>query len=311
MNTKRWLNLGGFALAVFVVVAAITAMLVARQQAISLITITPEERRPYSTTPADFGMPVYEDIILITSDGLTLEGWYVPPQNGATIIMAHGFTGNRATMLDEMQVLAEAGYGLIAVDHRAHGRSEGELVTFGYEEQLDLEAAYAYLLEQPDVDPERIGVYGESMGASAVLFFAADNPAVEAVVVQTPYASITDTAEVSVQFFTGLPPFPFAPMIVAFAQQHYPDNVRARDIAPIEDVDDIAPRPVLLMVAGEDVVVSPEGWLENAESFGPHVELWYEPEVEHAGFSMPDGPVTDAFYARVLDFYANHLGTPR
>jgi hypothetical protein len=58
------------------------------------------------------------------------------------------------------------GYGILITSFRAHDLSEGELVTMGRDEMLDLEAWYQHLLTLEDVDPNRIGALGESMGAT-------------------------------------------------------------------------------------------------------------------------------------------------
>src|SRR5512141_2874574 len=68
-------------------------------------------------TPADRGLS-YEDVSLLTHDGLTLRGWYVPSHNVAAIILLHGYGGNRLEMLDRAALLARHGYGVLLYDER-------------------------------------------------------------------------------------------------------------------------------------------------------------------------------------------------
>lgn len=101
----------------------------------------------------------YQAIELLTSDGVRLAAWYTPPQNGSLILVAHGYGARRSE--DFYSLFAEHGYGVLAWDFRGHGASGGELVTLGYYETLDVEAALDFALDQPDV--EHIGGWGGSM----------------------------------------------------------------------------------------------------------------------------------------------------
>ena len=89
---------------------------------------------------------------LETSDGLTLAGWYVPPRNGATVI---AFPGRRQPV-PHARLLVRHGYGVLLLDPRGQGGSEGDLVRWAGDR--DLNAGARYLRSRPDVDPERIGV---------------------------------------------------------------------------------------------------------------------------------------------------------
>ncbi len=128
-------------------------------------------------TPDRLGIP-YQDLTLLTQDGLRLSAWYTPPENGAVILVAHGFRGVRS--MDMHALFARHGYGVLSWDFRAHGESEGELSTLGYYEPLDVEAALNIALKQSDV--ERVGAWGGSMGAVAVIEAAARRAEIGAVI---------------------------------------------------------------------------------------------------------------------------------
>jgi hypothetical protein len=274
---------------------------IAYQQAIELITITDDERRVDLNDPADYGMEGFRDVMLTSEDDITLQMWYVPGESEAAIIFVHGLTGSRGTMLDEMRTLHREGYHVAALDTRGHGVSGGTRTSFGYYEADDIDAAYAYVSAQPGV--ERVALYGESNGGSAVLHYAARNEEIVAVATHTPFASLEDTIDTSVQFFTGLPPFPFADFIQFWAEREYGD-MRANDVAPIEWARQTSPRPVFVMVAGSDTVVSPEQWLDEREELGPNIVMWYEPEARHAAFNQLK---PEEFDRRLVAFYEQAL----
>jgi len=136
-----------------------------------------------SVSPADLGLE-YEDVTLVTSDGLKLYGWYVPSQNGAAVIAIHAYNGNRTGVIYHAGLLAQHGYGVLFFDLRAHGHSEGDIFPFGWDADEDVFAALAYLQDRSDVDPQRIGVLGLSIGAEVALQAAADTSRIKAVVAE-------------------------------------------------------------------------------------------------------------------------------
>jgi dienelactone hydrolase len=134
--------------------------------------------------PADFGMPGYREVRLPTRDGLVLAGWYVPSRNGAAVATLHGSGGSRTGTLRQARILAQHGYGVLMLDARGHGRSTGSTMPMDWGADPDVPAAVDWLLRQPDVQPERIGLVGLSMGAETALSGAAADHRVRAVVAE-------------------------------------------------------------------------------------------------------------------------------
>jgi hypothetical protein len=120
----------------------------------------------------------YEDVAFTTGDGLRLEGWYVPSRNGAAVISFPGRKGPQKPA----RLLARHGYGVLLFDRRGEGESEGDPNLLGWEGTRDLEAAVAYLEARPDVDDDRIGGVGLSVGGEMMLQEAAETDGLRAVV---------------------------------------------------------------------------------------------------------------------------------
>jgi fermentation-respiration switch protein FrsA (DUF1100 family) len=127
--------------------------------------------------PADLGAP-YEDVEFATSDGLRLKGWYIRSQNGAAVISFPG----RAASQKRAKMLARHGYGVLLFDRRGEGESEGDPNLFGWQGERDIHAAIAFLQRRPDVDPERIGGIGLSVGGEMMIEAAAESTALKAIV---------------------------------------------------------------------------------------------------------------------------------
>lgn len=277
-------------------------MWVARSQAISLITSPPGQRRPIERTPADLGLP-YRDVDVVSSDGIRLEGWELPSRNGATVMLQHGYKVNRSwRILDIAEVLNRHGFGVLLTTVRAHDLSDGAQITFGHEEMKDVQAFYDYLLSRPGSGSQPIGAFGNSMGGSLMIQFAAQTPGVRAVVAQSAFSSLLDTVDVSVRSFTGLPPFPFAPMIRFWVERQWGFDAATIDFT--RWIHDISPRPVFLMQGGADEQVSSVSGQRLLDAAGNPKELWFEPKLGHATFNI-DRP--KEFERRVVAFYERYL----
>jgi uncharacterized protein len=130
-----------------------------------------------NTTSGDLGAP-YETVSFEASDGLQLKGWLVPSTNGATVIV---YPGKRGTQ-KHSRMLVRHGYGVLVVDRRGEGESEGDPNALGWAFDRDLKGALAFLRDRADVDPQRVGGLGLSVGGEALLQTAAETRDLKAVV---------------------------------------------------------------------------------------------------------------------------------
>jgi len=129
------------------------------------------------TATGDLGAP-YESVAFDASDGLRLSGWFVPSKNGATVIV---YPGKRGTQ-KHARMLVRNGFGVLVFDRRGEGASEGDPNALGWGFDRDLRGALDYLRGRDDVDAERVGGLGLSVGGEAFLQTAAETTAVKAVV---------------------------------------------------------------------------------------------------------------------------------
>jgi uncharacterized protein len=120
----------------------------------------------------------YENVEFTTSDGLRLKGWYIHSRNRAAVITFPG----RASSQKRAKMLARHGYGVLLFDRRGEGESDGDPNLFGWQGERDIHAAVAFLKQRPDVDPERIGGIGLSVGGEMMIEAAAESTALKAIV---------------------------------------------------------------------------------------------------------------------------------
>ena len=179
---------------------------------------------------------------LTTSDGLRLRAWYVPSRNGAAVIAFPG----RSQPVPHARMLIRHGYGVLMLDRRGEGASEGDYNAFGWAGEPDLRAAIAFLRRQPDVDPARIGGLGLSVGGELLLQTAAHTRALRAVVSegagQRSLAEHLDNPELGrvQRWFSGM----LAQTAAVAVLSNGPPPAVLADLMPR-----IAPRRVLLIEA--------------------------------------------------------------
>ena len=282
-------------------IAFVGMMIVSRSEALDLVRHPSGERDAIDQTPAEYGL-VYEDVSVTTPDGLKLVGWYIPSKNGAAIMAQHGYTSDRAELLEEAAMLNKHGYGVLLMSVRAHDLSEGELISFGHHEMQDLEAWHQYLLTRAEVNPSRIGILGNSMGGSLVIQYAAQNEDIRAIVAHSAFSSLDDTVATSVEYFTDLPSFPFAPAIVFWAEREV--GFDSGEVSAKTWIHELSPRPVLLLQGGADVAISAESGQLLLDAAGEPKELWYEPDLGHVDF---DTALPEQYEGRVVGFFDRYL----
>lgn len=164
-------------------------------------------RAPLDRTPADAGL-AFESVAFQAADGITLRGWFIPrdAENEAppapVVIFVHGWLWNRlgnvggqvpvpdksVDFLPATRALHEAGFHVLLFDVRHHGESDAgpKPLTYGPLEAKDFVGAVRYVRARPDVDGERIGAIGCSMGGNIVIYGTPECQPVKAVLAIQP-----------------------------------------------------------------------------------------------------------------------------
>ncbi|MBN2387065.1 MAG: alpha/beta fold hydrolase [Anaerolineales bacterium] len=296
------LRLVGFAIVSLVVVFFCVTVFVSYQGAMQDMEPAPSQVE----APADLPFTL-EEVTFQGEEDLTLAGWYVPPQNGATVILLHGYGGNRTQMLWQAEVLVNAGYGVLLYDERASGESEGDHRSFGWEDPADVAGALDHLNALPETDPGRIGIAGCSIGGQIALQGAVYSPQIGAVWADGPSGITTRDLRGPRNWFTliGTP--------ANYMVDWFTANALDRELprALIDIIGEIEPRPVMLVAGGtEKPLIGAESMRVEyyAEHAGLHTQVWIIPEATHC-----DGPIQrpEEYAARMVDFFDAAFGITR
>jgi len=158
--------------------------------------------RELMATPAQVGMP-YEEVNLTTSDNVAVHGWWIPNPKKTpdiqTILFSHGNGGNISHRLDRAQRLLAAGANVFLLEYRGYGKSAGVPSEPGMYQ--DAAAAYRFLTEDKKVPPQRIVLYGESLGGAIAVETALHHP-VGGVILDSTFPSAVEVANL---YFPWLP----------------------------------------------------------------------------------------------------------
>lgn len=121
-------------------------------------------------TPENIGLS-YKDASFKAGDGITLHGWLVPAENSkGTILFFHGNAGNISHRLDSIAIFNRLGFSTFIFDYRGYGKSEGKPSEKGI--YLDAEAAWNYLTQEKQLQPDKIILFGRSLGGNVAAWLA-------------------------------------------------------------------------------------------------------------------------------------------
>ena len=252
----------------------------------------------------------YEEVAFPTDDGLTLRGWFIPAdyrleggtaQAGAPAVVYVPGTGrDLRSGLSLVAPFHQAGYHVLLFSYRGSGRSDGNWLGFSYgdAESRDVDAAVRFLSETKGVG--RVGAIGYSAGAVSVILSAARNPQIEAVVAVAPYNCVDEVWQ------TGRPA-----MMPAFLQDltlWLTEKRKGFDrdrICPVDVVDQIAPRPLLVIHGTEDRRILETQVRRLFAAASEPKSLWLVAGATHNSIRTP---VLDELAPRVVSFMDGALG---
>ncbi|HKH70529.1 MAG TPA: alpha/beta hydrolase [Vicinamibacterales bacterium] len=141
------------------------------------------------------GLAGAEAVTYPTSDGLRLAAWFIAGSGSSprpTVVVFSGNAGHRGYRVPLARALRSVGLNVLLTDYRGYGGNPGTPTEEGL--VSDAQAARAYVLGRPDVDPVRVVYFGESLGAAVALRLAIEHPP-SALVLRSPFASLTSIGQ--------------------------------------------------------------------------------------------------------------------
>ena len=267
-------------------------ILLARYFTLKMYALKPNK---HDDTPEKLGIG-FEEIRFPTEHEKSLYGWWIPAEKDAqqapTVILVHGWSRNLGRMLRYIQHLHPLQYNLLAFDARHHGSSDLDDHSSMYKFGKDIQAAVQYALSR-DIDTDKIGVVGLSIGGAGSTYAAALEPAIKAVVT------------------VGAPAHPVDVMQHEFKKHHIPAFIRWLILKQLEfkigvkyehfaPVNNIAKAAAMFLVihGAEDAVILPWQGAKLSKAARPgQCDFWLIPDRGHSNCHHESG-----FWERVDNF---------
>lgn len=243
-------------------------------------------------TPEQLGLE-YRIESFQAADGVSLNAWFLPARskNGgkakATVLFLHGNAENISTHFRNVMWMPDEGFNVLVFDYRGYGASEGTPSLEGM--QLDIDAAMRSLLDHKEVDPNRIVVFGQSLGGALAIHYVAHSAYranIRAVVIDSAFADyrLITKEKMAGSWLTW--PFQWLPWVTV-------DN----DYSPAASVVALSPLPLLLIHGDQDVVIPHHHSKRLYELAGEPKELWITPGAGHT-----QSLVSKAVRDKLIDF---------
>jgi uncharacterized protein len=243
---------------------------------------------------------------LVSSDGVGLAGWYVPAAvesrpDGPTVIMSHGWNDNKSGMLEQLWFFHER-YNAVLFDYRNHGQSADSQTTQGIHEQRDLTAVIDWLVEAKG--PETIVLWGQSMGGHTAVNVAAADPRIDGLILDVTHSRLRVPMVNRIRD-AGYP-FGEVGYLAIWLGTWMRTGVDVFSEEPIDAIQHLGERPVLLVSGGQDTTIPPsdtEAMRAAAAAAGVDVSVEVCGEAGHGHISRtcPDE------YQRWMDAFLEHV----
>lgn len=184
-------------------------------------------------------------------DKVRIDALMIYPEKSprGVVVILHGLTDRKESMLNIAEAFADEGYLAITPDLRAHGDSGGRYTSLGFREKRDMVALLNYL-EAQGIDVSHTGVLGGSLGAAVAIQWAGIDPRVKAVVAVASFAELRSELEFFCSTHDISPIKAFLVEIAAQIEGHFSIN----DVSPLATVRNME-TPLLLAHGRQDDIV--------------------------------------------------------
>jgi fermentation-respiration switch protein FrsA (DUF1100 family) len=206
-----------------------------------------QPHRQLIDTPERLGVS-YENETILAQDGTKLSAWFLPAQGEAkgTVLFLHGNAENISTHFRSVVWLPAQGYNVLALDYRGYGASDGLPTLAGA--QQDIDAALRHLLTHQNVDPNRIVIFGQSLGGALAIFYSAHSAYranIRGLISDSAFSDYRQIARDNLAKFALTWPFQWLPWLLI-------DN----DYTPIDAVALLDPIPLLIIHGDNDQAIN-------------------------------------------------------
>jgi fermentation-respiration switch protein FrsA (DUF1100 family) len=228
--------------------------------------------REHLLTPDRLGL-AYRDVWFEAEDGVRVHGWFLPANGKATgtVLFLHGNAENISTHIASVAWLPGASFNVFLMDYRGYGLSEGSPSFDGL--HRDVAAAIKTVFKLDGVDPDRVVLFGQSLGGALAITALARSPQRERL-----RALVVEGAPSS---YRGLAQEKLAELWLTWPLQVPLSWTIDDQYRPVDAIAQVAPIPILIIQGEADPIVPPaHGKALFAAAREPKT-LWLLPHTGH------------------------------
>lgn len=231
--------------------------------------------------------PDFDEVHFANVTGHKLRGWYFPAEHASrTILVCSGNTGNISLSLPYAKLLLDGGFNVLLFDYQGFGGSEGIASVTSL--CSDTEAAFDYLVQKQNVQPEQIGVFGISLGSILALMVANEKQA-GAVAVEDVFIPEQELKRFGIR---DDDPNVMKAMAIRVAKKMLLGRVD-----PIQNARNCT-GPIFLMHGMNDRLLPPHGTIQVADVLRPTDRVWL---IDRAGHAPETLEVNDKEYSSQIN----------
>ena len=198
-----------------ILIIFILAVIIFYQQLENSIIFYPD--KALDDRPSNWDLS-YKDIKFLTPNGQKLHGWFFPlSEKSPVLLFCHGNAGNISHRIENIKFLVKRDISVFIFDYRGYGQSSGRPSEKGI--YIDGIAAYDYLTEIEKISPDRIVIFGRSIGGAVAIEIALQRKA-RCLIIESTFTSTKDMAKTIFPFFI------FSP----FLPHHYNNILKIVDV---------------------------------------------------------------------------------
>ncbi len=238
------------------------------------------------------------DISFTTKDGLKISGMVLLRSHAKrNIVICHGHKSAKEMPRPFIDMFPND--NILIFDFRAHGQSEGELTTFGYNEHLDVLGAVQFL--QTNSETQGLPVYGigVSMGAASLIHAAAHGAHFQALILDSTYARLSEQMVDTFYARTSLPRFPFMTIMVWFFERAA--GFSLRDFNPCDDLA-LVLCPIMIIHSRDDTIVPFVQAEQLVRCASGQKSVWFVDHAYHGRISKEYG---QEYARRAIEFFSS------
>ncbi|MGI6004103.1 MAG: alpha/beta hydrolase [Christensenellales bacterium] len=308
-KTKRKIPLLRIALAgivLILVIFCVVCTVIAYNVLSSMSDVRVEKNQPFSEPYRS----MLEEIQVTSGDGVPIYAYILPREASAgNVLILHGMHGMDASSLFDYAVwIYESGYTPVCIDMRAHGKSGGERLSFGYHEVSDVGAVIEWLQKQERFSESPVILYGLSMGGSTAINTAAASQRVDGVIAVSAFSSMQDQIADYMRkdgapetFVSVFRPFVNLALRIKFGVSPVKDS-------PAQAIRHIGDRPLLIVHGDGDAqthVSQAEKLYQNSAS--SRGELWIVPGADHLIVTDLPEASGELYRQKIIGFLNEHF----